>query len=120
MGYITRGGGSTFWPANDVELVNCEGTGCEGINDWDSSLKYQSYLYFFEHENYDSHKTYIFSNGTKHIFANRTLLSQVEVGHRLMSLAKENWGLNLTSAETVKSTGALTIMTMHPSTGVYE
>ena len=39
-GRVDRIGGTKFWPANDIETVSCEGSGCESINDWDTSHKW--------------------------------------------------------------------------------
>ena len=60
---------SSFWPANDIETVLCEGAGCESKSDWSGTFSAQSYLFLLAHDNYDSHKTYVISNATKWIMA---------------------------------------------------
>ena len=110
---------SSFWPANDVELVNCEGTDCYNRSDWDTMPRYQGFLHFIEHDNYDSHKTYLLTNAKKNVMANNVQLSQATEHHQVMKQARENWGMNLSSTEAIKGIGALSIGTLS-SSFIYE
>ena len=108
-GIVQVQGGTGFWPINDIAFVNCEGTACSERPDWDTSTKLEGLLYFFEHENYSSHKSYLFSNAEKNIIANRVHIAQAAEDHQVMTLARDNWGINLTSAETIKGIGAVSV-----------
>ena len=112
--------GTSFWPINDVDLVNCEGTTCSERPDWDASTKSEGLLYIFEHESYSSHKSYLFSNAEKNIVANSVQITQAAEDHQVMTLARDNWGLNLTSAETIKGIGAVSLAILNSASEAEE
>ena len=70
-----RANPTSFWPANDIETVLCEGVGCESKSDWSGSFKPHGYLFLLVHDSYDSHKTYVISNANKWILASQTLIA---------------------------------------------
>ena len=60
----------------------------------------------FKHDDYDAKKNYLFTNASKNVSLLKTRLVQETATHMVNALVKQNWGLNLTSVETVKCVGA--------------